>query len=179
MDDSHNIKALGNKQLGLHYEVTYQKLDEIKIEIIEDITDLLGQAPKIGFETYQNPQKFCEYCKQYRSNIEKEKKELFLLLIKKEEDIQQEIIRRQRNMLFEIGIETPSIRVFEIIQEMKWTNFQVFDELIRFIKMAKKWQGHKRPQGKKILAPQKLIEKYEKFGWIITVLAKNLWPYAN
>ena len=41
MEDSHNIKTLGNQQLGLHYEVIYQKLDDTKIAILEDIRSAL------------------------------------------------------------------------------------------------------------------------------------------
>jgi hypothetical protein len=41
MEESHNIKTLGNQQLGLHYEVIYKKIDDTKIAILEDIRAVL------------------------------------------------------------------------------------------------------------------------------------------
>jgi len=117
MDDSHNMKTLGNKQLGLHYEVIYQKIDNIKTEIIRNIADILGQAPKIGFEIYKDSKLFRTYCKNYESSIEKTKKDMLEILIQQEENIRKEIQRRQREMLKDIGITIPSLRVIMIMKE--------------------------------------------------------------
>ena len=112
----HDIKNLGAEQLGLHYEVIYKKLNDIKIEIIEDITELLGKNPQIGYIEYTDPKAFERYCRPYRQNIQKEKKEIFLGFLEQEQTIQKEIHARQKKMLEAIGITTPSLRVQMITQ---------------------------------------------------------------
>ena len=112
----HDIKKLGAQQLGLYYEVTYKKLNDIQITIIGDIRDLLGKNPQIGYKTYTDTKEFYRYCKQYRPNIQKEKKEIFLVLSQQEQAIQEEIHTRQKKMLNDIGITTPSLRVQMITQ---------------------------------------------------------------
>lgn len=176
----HEIKTLGNMQLWLYYEITHKKLNTIKSEIINDIWDLLGNVPEIDFETYAAPEKFHNYCKYYRQNIQNINKEIFLTLMKQEKDIKEEIGERQIKMLKEIGIVTPSIRVLMIIKETRWVNFQMFDDMIRYIKLAREWKVDRRPKNKKIYAPPKLIKTFENL-WttILTVLARNQWPIAN
>lgn len=174
-----DIKSLGNKQLSLYYEITNQKLNDIQLTITDDISNIFGQAPVIDFDTYTNVEKFGAYCEKYRSSIEQEKKELFLILKKKQKEIQDEIIERQTKMLKEIGIITPSMRVLEITHKMRGAHFQMFEEIIRYIKLTKKGQWDKRPKERIIMAPPTIIEKFENHGWIITILAKNLWPIAN
>jgi len=112
----HDIKKLGPQQLGLHYEVTYKNLNDIQIAIIEDIRDLLGKNPQIGYKIYTDPKEFYRYCKQYRPSIQKEKKEMFLFLSQQEQTIQEEIHTRQKKMLKDIGIKAPSLRVQMITQ---------------------------------------------------------------
>jgi len=115
----HDIKKLGNQQLGLHYEVIYKKLNDMKIDIMEDITDILGKVPGMDVETYTNHQKFHEFCSEYLSSIQEEKKNALLALLMQEKTIQQEIERRQKQMLKDIGIDTPSLRTKLIAEKTK------------------------------------------------------------
>lgn len=103
----------------MHYEVTHQKFNDVQIAIVDDITDLLGNAPAIDYDTYTNAEKFHAYCEKYRPSIEGQKKELFLILMKQQKDIQEEIKERQVKMLKEIGIIAPSTWVFMIMEEMR------------------------------------------------------------
>jgi hypothetical protein len=86
---------------------------------MEDIKEILQEEPHINYETYKNPTVFHEYCKPYRSDIEESKKELFILLLQHEQDIKKEITRRQMQMLQEIGVIAPSIRVKIVIERTK------------------------------------------------------------
>ena len=176
----HDIEKLGNQQLRLHHEKTNQELNDIKIAIVDDITDLLWIVPVINDDTYENTEKFLNYCKEYQLYIENEKKNLFVILIQQQKDIKEEIKKRQLQMIKEIGIITPSIRVMMILKQMEWNNFQMFDHMIRYIKLAKKWKADKRPKEKQIYAPIKLIETFEKI-WtsLLVVLANNSWPLGN
>jgi len=176
----HDIKKLGPQQLGLHYEVTYKNLNDIQIAIIEDIRDLLGKNPQIGYKIYTDPKEFYRYCKQYRPSIQKEKKEMFLFLSQQEQTIQEEIHTRQKKMLKDIGIKAPSLRVQMITQATEWANFPMFDDMITYINLLKNWEEKKRPKEKKIYASPKLIELFDSMGMtLLTVLAKNEWPMPN
>ena len=115
----HDIRSLGNQQLGFHYEIINQNINDIQTAIIDDITDLLGIVPVIDDDTYKNTEKFYNYCKKYRLHIEQEKKNLFTVLIQQQKDINQEIKQRQTYMLKEIGITTPSIRVIMILEQTR------------------------------------------------------------
>ncbi len=176
----HDIKLLGNQQLGFHYEVINQKLNDIQTAIIDDITDLLGIVPVIDDDTYKNTEKFYNYCKTYRLYIEQEKKNIFTILIQQQKDIQEEIKKRQLNMLKEIGITAPSTRVMMIVEQTRWIHFPMFDYMIKYIKLAQQWKEDTWPKEKQIYAPVKLIETFKNL-WtsLLTVLANNLWPLAN
>jgi len=134
----HDIRSLGNEQLGLHYEVTQKKINDIQTAIIDDITNLLGIVPIIKDDIYNNPEKFHIHCKPYLSYIEKEKKEILLILIQQEKTIDKEIKHRQTQMLKEIGITTPSIRVMTIVEQTRGKNFPLFNNMIKYIKLVKK-----------------------------------------
>lgn len=157
----HDITSLGNKQLSFYHETIDHKLNNIQIEIVEDIADLLGQTPSISHETYTDTEKFNRYCEKYRPSIEQEKKDLFLILMKQKKEITEEIHKRQVKMLEEIGIFTPSTRVMMIMEQTQGTNFQCFDDLIRYIKLARADKANRRPKEKKIHAPQRLIEIFD------------------
>jgi transposase len=81
---------------------------------------------------------------------------MLMLLLEQEQDLQKEIYERQIKMLKEIGISIPSVRVHMIIEEMGGKKFQMFDMMIRYIKLAKKNKAQKRPQNRKIYVPPKL-----------------------
>jgi predicted nucleotidyltransferase len=115
----YDIKKLGNQQLGLHYEVVHKKLNDMKRTIIEDITNLWGKSPNIDFNTITDSQKFHTYCSEYISSLQEEKKNALLALFTQEHTIQQEIEKRQKQMLKEIGIHTPSMRTKIIIEKTK------------------------------------------------------------
>jgi hypothetical protein len=42
MKNKHNIKGIENQQIGFYYEVTEKKINDIKIEIMEDIMNIFG-----------------------------------------------------------------------------------------------------------------------------------------
>ncbi|HBB04648.1 TPA: hypothetical protein DCZ39_07300 [Patescibacteria group bacterium] len=119
MDKSDYLRTLGNRQLTEYYKVTYQKLNTIKEEIIENITNILGKGPDIDKEEYGDTKKFLRQCKPYETSIKEEKKDLFTILMNKEKDIQKEIRERQIKMLRSIRIITPSIRVRTIIENTR------------------------------------------------------------
>lgn len=133
----HDIKSLGNQQLGLHYEVTHKKLNDIQLAIVDDIADLLGKMPAIDYTIYTNAESFHTYCQKYRTSIQQEKKELFITLMQQQKNIKKEIKARQIRMIKEIGITIPSVRVQMIMEITNGTNFQSFDEMITYIKLAR------------------------------------------
>ena len=63
--------------------------------------------------------KFYEYCSTFEAHIGKEKKDLYAILITKEINIKEEMKTRQKKMLKEIDITTPSMRVRMIAEEMR------------------------------------------------------------
>ncbi|MCX6824344.1 MAG: hypothetical protein NT085_04410 [candidate division SR1 bacterium] len=176
----YDIKNLGAEQLGLYYEVTYKKLNDIKIEIIEDIAELLGTTPQIEYTTYIEQKEFEIYCTPYLQDIQKEKKEMFLILSQQEQTIQEEIRTRQKQMLKNIGITTPSLRVQMIKQATEGGQFPMFNDMITYIELLKTGEENKRPKNKKIYASPKLIEFFENLGiTLLTILAKNEGPMPN
>ncbi len=155
-----NIKSLGNKQLSLYHETIYQKLNNIQMAIMEDITYTLGEKSPIINEISTNTKKFKKYYKKYQHIIQKEKKELFLIVMKQQNEIKEEIERRQKQLLKDIGIISPSMRVQKIIEETQGIYFRSFDEIIKYIKMARVGKAQKRT--KPLYAPTSLIERTEK-----------------
>ena len=119
MGNSDYLKTLGNRQLTDYYRVTYQKLNLIKEEIIENITNILGRNPYTDEEGYKDSKKFIRHCKPYETSIKEENKDLFTILMNKEQDIQKEMKKRQIKMLRSIGIIVPSIRVRIIIENTR------------------------------------------------------------
>lgn len=152
-----NIKELENQQLGFYYEILHKKINDIKLEIFDDIADVLGNPPPIEYETYEDPEKFHTYCTTYLSYIQKETKDLFQSLLQQVQDTQEEICTRQLQMMKEIGITTPSIRTEMIAEQMRGKNFPIFDRIIRYIKLKKE-----RPKNKKIDILEGLEEMFEK-----------------
>jgi len=162
MKNAHNIKGLENQQIGLYYEVTEKKLTDIKIDIMEDIMNIFGGHTGIDNDTFIDHKKFQEFSSHYETAIQEEKKDILMALLEQEQDIQEEIQKRQIKMLKEIGITIPSIRVHMIMEEMGGKQFQMFDMMIRYIKLAKKNKIKKRPQNRRMYAPPKLIKIFAK-----------------
>ena len=142
--------------------MTEKKLTDIKIEIMEDIMNIFGGNTGIDNDTFVDHKKFQEFSSHYQTAIQEEKKDILMILVKQEQDIQEEIHERQIKMLKEIGIIIPSIRVHMIVEEMGGKNFQMFDMMIRYIKLAKKNKAKSRPQNRRIYAPPKLIKIFAK-----------------
>jgi hypothetical protein len=124
----------------------------------------------------KNTEKFKQHVEHHRTNIPKESKEIFSLLNKEQKEIQKEIEIRQKKMLAEIGIQHPSLRVQMIAEYMQGERFPLFDDMIKYIKLHQQKQLHKRPKNKKIMAPQELIDFFEKkiSTPILTILQNNL-----
>jgi hypothetical protein len=134
----------------------------------------------MDIETYKNPKKFHNHCKWYRSFVQETNKEIFLHFSEQERNIQEEIGKRQLEMLKEIGIIAPSVRVKIIMNWTKWEHFPVFDDLITYIKLFNEKRTDERPENKKIYIPQQLKDKFSKMRTtILTILAANIWPIAN
>lgn len=180
MGNSDYLKTLGNRQLTEYYKVTYHKLNTIKQEIIENITNILGRNPYSDNEGYADPKEFIRQCKPYETSIKEENKDLFTILMRKEQDIQEEIKKRQIKMLRSIRIIASSIRVRTIIENTRWEDFAAFDDMIRYIKLKHEWKVHTRPQKKVIQIPQKLVDLSD-FIWqpITIILENNSWPLEN
>jgi len=176
-----NIKWLGNKQLGLKYEITEKRLNDVKMEILEDIKDILWVNISINMDIIKNTEKFKQHFENHRTNIQKENKEIFSILSKEQKEIQKEIEIRQKKMLTEIGIHHPSTRVQMIAKYMQGEKFAFFDDMIRYIKLKQQKQLHKRTKNKRIQAPKELIDFFEKkiHTPILTILEDNLWPTQN
>ena len=84
---------------------------------------------------------------------------MFLLLRQQEYDIQNEIGKRQTEMLREIGIITASIRVGMIIESTKWKYFPLFEKMIKHVKHIQQGKIKWQPNDKNIQYPPKLQEK--------------------
>jgi hypothetical protein len=124
----------------------------------------------------KNTEKFKQHFENHRTNIPKKNKDIFSLLNKEQKEIQKEIEIRQKKMLAEIGIHHPSIRVKIITEYMQGENFSLFDDMIKYIKLHQQQQLDKRPKNKKIMAPQELIDFFERKIHIpiIIILENNL-----
>jgi menaquinone-dependent protoporphyrinogen IX oxidase len=162
MKNKHNIKELENEQIGIYYDVTEKKLTDIKIEIMEDIMNVFGGHTGIDNNTFVNHKEFQEFIGHYQTAIQDEKKDILMILIEQEQDIQKEIRERQIKMLKEIDITIPSIRVHMIVDEMGGKNFQMFDMMIKYIKLAKKNKIETRPQNRRLYVPPKLVKIFGK-----------------
>jgi len=162
MQNKDNIKRLENQQIGFYYEVTEKKINDIKIEIMEDIMNIFGGQTGIDNKTFVDHKKFQEFTSYYQTAIQEEKRDILMALLEQEKDIQEEMHERQIKMLKEIGITIPSVRVHIIIEEMGGKNFQMFDMMIRYIKLAKNNKAQKRPQNRRIYVPPKLVKIFGK-----------------
>lgn len=176
-----HIANLGNAQLGRHYDATHKKLENIKEEILEDITNILWHDPDIDNATYMDTPKFYEYCSTFEAHIGKEKKDLYAILITKEINIKEEMKTRQKKMLKEIDITTPSMRVRMIAEEMRWEYFEMFDIMINYVKRRKQWKWVERPEDRELLAPKTLRDIFETRmnNAIVNILENNEWPLSN
>lgn len=145
------------------------------MDILENIHDTLGNAPNINDDTYTDTQKFRTYCERYRSIINQENKDMFLLLSKSEQEIENEMKKRQIQMLREIGIMRPSLRVQMIMDETRGIYFTGFVDSITWLKLARKGKTHLWPTKKKIEMPPKIIAFFEKQRTtILTAIDQNL-----
>ena len=157
------IQTLGTQQIWLYYEVIEKRINESKIQIIEDISNVLGQEHHIDNETFVDKKKFNRYYLVHESIIQDTTKEMFLILRQQESDIQKEIGKRQTEMLREIGIIAPSIRVGMITESTKWKYFPLFEKMIKYIKNIQQGKTKWQPNDKKIQYPPQLQEKLIRF----------------
>lgn len=73
----------------------------------------------IDNEIFVDKKKFNEYYLTHAAIIQSTTKKTFILLCQQEAVVQEEISKRQAEMLKEIGISTPSIRVGMITESTK------------------------------------------------------------
>ncbi len=172
-----NFTSLGNHQLWIYYQVIEYKINEIQKTILEDIGDILGNI-ETNPEIYTNKEKFKAYCNPYRSTVEQEKKELLNTLNKQHNEIDKEMENRQRTMLKEVDIDTPSIRVLMIMKATRNTYFQAFSKMISYLKTSNEERIENRPEN--ILLPESLIAMEEQtHTTILTIIQNNLWPQTK
>lgn len=179
MSELHNIHDLGNQQIWIYYGVIKKKLTDIKTDIMEDIVSIFWQNHEISNEIDKDAEQFNIHCTKYRWAIQSEKKELFTSLLQQEHDLQKEIKRRQWEMLKEIGIIAPSIRVGMITESTKWEYFPLFDRMIQYSKQIKQGKtGGTR--AKSIYYPPGVQEMFKNIGTTpIDVLIHNMWILQN
>lgn len=174
-----DLKQLENQQLGLYYEKIDRELNIVQTEILKQLQDIFNDIPYINSSTYNNPKKFKNFCSPYRNVIRDKYKKDFIEIIQQREKIEKEIKFRQKKMLQEIGITIPSILTETIVNWLGWNQLPVFEQLIKFIKLAQQWKWHTRPKEKKIYIPEELRNKFNGIEWILTIVGKNLWPTPN
>lgn len=171
-----DIKSLENIQLGIYSDVVEKRISMIKLEILENIKEILGKKISIDTKTYNTEKLFYTHCKNYRSIVDTEKKELFYMLAEEKDSIKKEIEKRQKKMLQDIKISNPSQLVASITKEMSGTYFPMFDRIIRHIKTIQ--EKNTDIIEEKLYIPDE-VAKLEKLGWIINIITNNLWPTPN
>jgi hypothetical protein len=96
-------------------------------------------------------------------------------LVEQDKHIKKEIKKRQIQLLKDIGITTPSIRVLEIVKKTEGEYFSVFSDMIEYIKLLNTGRSDERPKDKKIFIPKNIIDIEKKLKTaVLSILKDNI-----
>lgn len=175
MHDMESMKTMDNQDLGFYYEVIAEEIKASKLKIVENIVKVFSLDRRPDKETFHQDEEFKRYCRPYRSLVDDCVKDSFDVLSEEREQIKEEMEKRQRTLLKEIGINNPSVRLRILMDQTRSEHFPLFDDLITFTKLSLNQEEDTWPKDKLIMAPEKFVRLCERTGdSIIDVIAYNL-----
>ncbi len=135
-----NISQLENKKLSWYYMRIKQQLSAIKKEIVQDL-----------YETFkfrvEDKGKFHEAIKNIEKYISPEQKKKFKELLTTRNKLNQEIEKRQWELLKEVGFTIPNQLQCLLLKEFPWERLM---QLVALIKTIKRLQEKKTTTGETI-----------------------------
>lgn len=172
------IGNLWNKQLSIYYRKNLEDLWYIKNEIANNLYETL--KIEIDNNRLENTEIFANGIENFENYLSPETKDSFTTLVEQDKHIKKEIKKRQIQLLKDIGITTPSIRVLEIVKKTEGEYFSVFSDMIEYIKLLNTGRSDERPKDKKIFIPKNIIDIEKKLKTaVLSILKDNIWPLAN